>query len=300
MICSLKLCFRIAALVPLFGVVCQGQQDRSSQELPVTYSDNANGLAHFLGDLMRAAESKDTPKELMLINSLMMPRDSTWFSDKFGPAYGPRLLTLYKTAEPALVDEIKSLFEVDVQHGLRVPKVLEYADPANTNAPMDSYLNCMNEISPLYQAAFNGDRPAGQFSPDPNRLGKMRQVAGDPMGYYVYVSGNFRFVPGFVFAILPEQRPLRIQLDMNVMKSKVSHRVPWSYPPEILRQHIKGKLVVHLILDTTGRVKKVGSVEGPSVLADLIVPTLKQWTFDPTTLDGDPVEVDLAFEVNFQ
>lgn len=295
----MRIFFFVAAMVSVH--TGQAQQTMPVPHAKVTaYPESSDGLRQFLEDIMRAAESRNTPTELILINSLIMPRESTWFTDKFGVAFGPRLAAAYESTEAGLVDQMRTVFEADVQHGLRVPKIFQYNDPTKVDSPVDSYLNCMNEISPLYETAFNGDRPAVQLGPDPSAPGRMRQVAGDLRGYYVYAAGGFRFVPGNVLMFLPEQRPLRIQLDMDVMKSKITHRVEWGYPTQAIRQHIKGKVVVHLILDTTGTVNAVGPIEGPPVLADTVVPAVKQWTFAPTTLDGDPVEVDLKFEANFQ
>lgn len=264
------------------------------------YSDDSSGLRQILEEVMRAADSRDTPKELILVNSLLIPSNSGWFVDTFGPAFGPRLSSAYDISRPQLKDQLRTIFEADVQHGIRVPQIRRYDDPATANAPIDMYLNCMNQISPLYEAALSGERPSIRLGPAPAARGRMRVIGGDLPGFYVYVEGSFRFVPGNVLSLLPKQRPVRIQLDMNIMKSKVIQRVLWAPPKEASKENTKGTVVVHMILDTTGKVKEIGSVEGPRAVADAILPSLKQWTFQPTFLDGDPVEVDLLFEVNLR
>ena len=104
--------------------------------------------------------------------------------------------------------------------------------------------------------------------------------------------------------MLPKERPIRIQLDMNVMQSKVTNKVQWAYPHEILetvmKQHINGKVLIHLLLDSNGKIKETNVVEGAPILADPVLQAVKQWTFEPTMLDGERVEVELNLETGFK
>jgi protein TonB len=83
------------------------------------------------------------------------------------------------------------------------------------------------------------------------------------------------------------------------MRSKVAHKVDWQYPRDAARQHIGGKVVVHVVLDAAGMIKEITPTEGPPILSDAVLQAVKQWTFEPTTLDGDPVEVELNIEAIF-
>jgi protein TonB len=100
--------------------------------------------------------------------------------------------------------------------------------------------------------------------------------------------------------MLPTARPLRIELNMNVMRSKITNNVRWTCPAEAVKQHIRGKVVIHLLLDTSGKIKEFNPVEGPPILIDTVSHAVKQWSFEPTTLDGEPVEVEMNLETVFQ
>lgn len=296
---------RVGILFSAVALLFAPMPSQARQGVPVhspapTYENSSDGLLRLLEDILGASRSKDTAKEQALIRSLALPGDATWFEDEFGPAFGPRLAAAYRKAQPALSEEIQSVYDGDAQRGWINPKILRYVDAASANSPVDHFLNCMNEISPLYQTAFRGDRTSFQLGPDPDQPGRMKIVAGDLNGYYVYINASFRYIPQQVLMLLPAERPLRIQLPMSLMQSKVTNKVSWKYPDEAVKEHVKGKVVVQLVLDTNGNIKELTSLEGPPVLSDAVVQALRQWTFEPTTLDGELVEVETKVEVSFQ
>ena len=77
--------------------------------------------------------------------------------------------------------------------------------PESVNSPVDHFLNCMDQIVPLYQTAFQGDSPSFHFSLKPGERGKYS--AGDLDGYFVYDSNAFRFIPMGILMKLPHKGP---------------------------------------------------------------------------------------------
>ncbi len=261
----------------------------------VAYANTSEGLQSLVEDILRAAKSKDNAKEAELIRGLVMPEESKWFSEEFGPGFGASLSAAYRRLQPNLEHDLQVIFENDVQRGWMKPKVLRYADAASTESPIDKFLNCMEEVVPLYQTAVNGDRTTYGFTRDSSQMGKI--TVGDPHGYFVFVQGGFRFIPQEVLMMLPKERPVRIKLDMDVMNSKIINRAPIPFSTEAMRKHIGGKVVVELILDMQGNIKESKVLEGDPILSGPVLETVKKWKFEPTRLDGDPVEVD--FEISF-
>jgi TonB family protein len=103
-----------------------------------------------------------------------------------------------------------------------------------------------------------------------------------------------------------KSRPIRIKLGMDVMQSKLTHG---SFLPDsmetvlrLMREHkqIYGKVVIHLLLDTNGKIKNINVVEGSAELAEPFLQVVRQWAFEPTTVDGEPVEVDVNLETGRQ
>jgi hypothetical protein len=286
------------ALIP-----SQAQESAAGTKAPAsTYADSDAGLKQQLADTIQAVNSKDTEREATLIQTLVIGDESTWFRDEFGPAFGPRLGSAYRKMKPTLRQDIQRVYEGNAQLGWSQPKIFRYADAATVDSPIDNYLNCMENVAPLYQTAFDGDRTAYRFAPAPDGSGS-RVVAGDLPGYYVYADGAFRFVPQEVFQMLPKQRPIRIRLDMNVMRSKITNdtgtRLSRETMAAVLNTHRAGKVVIHFVLDVDGKMKEIAATEGAPALAEPFLQQAKQWTFQPTTLDGDRVEVEFDWETGF-
>jgi TonB family protein len=273
------------------------QEKTASQDSAPTYPNTSDGLQNLIMDILHAAKAKDPAKEAELIHSLLMPENSTWFTEEYGPGFGTSLAAAYQRALPGLEQEIRTIYEGSVQRGWMTPKIFRYADPEEEHAP-DHFLNCMNQIVPLYTTAFQGDSPRLYMLLKPGE--SRNQTAGDLPGYFVYHQGGFRFIPGDVLSKLPKERPIRIRLDMNVMRSKLFKEVNPRFPEEALKKHLQGKVTVRLELSRDGNIQEAKLMEGDPVLGRAVMEAVKQWRFEPTRLDGDPVEVEVDVEMVFE
>lgn len=282
----------------------QGSEANSHQNAVATLSDSTESLQKQIVEILNAIREKNSAKETELINNLLMPEDSTWFTNEYGPGFGNSLLASYRQAKTDLAQEIKEVYEANVGYGWMNPKILRYDDPEKTNSPIDHFLNSMNKIVPLYQTAFQGDRTSFRIKPAGPGSGiramPIKVAVGDLNGYYVFVQDRFRFIPAEVLMKLPSERPIRIHLDMNVMKSKVISKGNEHFPEEFAKKRISGKAVVRVHLDVNGRIQDVTILSGDPLLAQTLVDNVKQWQFLPTQLDGDPVEVEFDVETVFQ
>jgi TonB family protein len=98
---------------------------------------------------------------------------------------------------------------------------------------------------------------------------------------------------------LPNGRPIQIQLAMEVMQSKLINEFRIPFPEEAAKKRISGRVVVQLVVGVDGNVKDVKAVEGNPILSGPAMDTVRQWHFDPTKLDGDPVEVRVEVTTEF-
>ncbi len=72
------------------------------------------------------------------------------------------------------------------------------------------------------------------------------------------------------------------------------------YPPLALQARIHGTVVVDAIIDEHGNVVRARVISGHPLL---IAPALKavlQWKYEPTSLNGQPISVELQVLVNFK
>lgn len=263
-----------------------------------TYPNTSEGLQRLIGDILQSAKEKDTAKETQLIHTLIFSEDSTWFTEEYGPGFGASLAAAYQRLKPGLEEEIKTIYEGDVNRGWTNPRIVQYTDPESVNAPLDHFLNCMNQIVPLYATAFQGTPLTVVMS---LRSGDQpKQGAGDLDGYFVYDRGAFRFIPMQILLKLPTERPVRLQLDMNVMQSKLINQTRVRLPDEAIRKRISGRVIAELTLDVHGNLEETKVLEGDPILAAAVIDAVKQWRFAPTTLDGDPVEVVVKAQFEFE
>jgi protein TonB len=68
-------------------------------------------------------------------------------------------------------------------------------------------------------------------------------------------------------------------------------RAMMTYPPLAIEAGIEGKVTVKVLVDTDGRVIKVGSVSGPDVFRDEVISKCMNLQFTPGLQNGKPVKV---------
>jgi protein TonB len=75
---------------------------------------------------------------------------------------------------------------------------------------------------------------------------------------------------------------------------------PPVYPPLAKATRITGTVVMHAVIGTDGAIKELAPVGKPHpMLLSAALEAVRQWTYEPSFLNGQPVEVDLEITVNF-
>lgn len=101
------------------------------------------------------------------------------------------------------------------------------------------------------------------------------------------------------FAV-PSAKPTRVTISGKVMVQKLRTKVPPIYPAEAKRKGIQGTVRLHVIITTSGTVTQVQAVTGDPALVHSASDAVKQWTYEPTLLNGQAVEVDTVVEVSYR
>jgi TonB family protein len=71
------------------------------------------------------------------------------------------------------------------------------------------------------------------------------------------------------------------------------------YPEEAKAAGVQGAVVLHAIISKTGTVENITVVSGPEELRDSARDAVRQWTYKPYLLNGEPVEVETSITVNY-
>jgi protein TonB len=71
------------------------------------------------------------------------------------------------------------------------------------------------------------------------------------------------------------------------------------YPAFARQNNIQGDVKIDATIDETGRVSKMKVISGPSLLQQPAMDALRQWKYEPSTLDGSPVPVQMIVTLQF-
>ena len=93
--------------------------------------------------------------------------------------------------------------------------------------------------------------------------------------------------------------PKRITIGGNVQQAKLIRQPKPIYPPLAKQARISG--VVHLaaVISKDGTIQDLKAIGGHPLLIPAALEAVKQWVYQPTLLNGEPVEVVTQIDVNF-
>jgi len=120
-------------------------------------------------------------------------------------------------------------------------------------------------------------------------------VAGGQMG------GVIGGVIGGVGAAPPPPKPTqqRIRQGGQVQAAKLMNKVQPLYPPLARQTRISGTVRLHAIIAKNGTVEQLEVISGHPLLVQAALDAVRQWKYQATTLNGEPVEVDTTIDVIF-
>jgi len=98
---------------------------------------------------------------------------------------------------------------------------------------------------------------------------------------------------------VPTDTPGRLRIGGNVQQAKLIKQVRPVYPAEAKASRIQGTVELRAIIGRDGSIQELTVVKGHPLLADAALDAVKQWVYDQTFLNGEPIEVETTIDVNF-
>src|SRR5207245_11660398 len=86
----------------------------------------------------------------------------------------------------------------------------------------------------------------------------------------------------------------------DVTQATLISSVPPTYPALARNQHVSGDVRVDALIDANGRVTTMKVVSGPTLLHQAAMDSLRQWKYQPASLDGKPVPMHLTVTIQFR
>jgi TonB family protein len=96
-----------------------------------------------------------------------------------------------------------------------------------------------------------------------------------------------------------QTEPGTLQVGSGVMAGNILSKTQPVYPQEAKDQKIQGAVVLDAVISKDGSIKSLKLVSGPKELSQSAWDAVKQWTYKPYLLNGNPTEVETTITVNY-
>jgi protein TonB len=97
----------------------------------------------------------------------------------------------------------------------------------------------------------------------------------------------------------PKPVQSRIKVGGNVTAARIVNRTAPVYPALARQTRISGTVRLHAIIAKDGTVQQLEVLSGHPLLVQAALDAVRQWRYQPTLLNGEPVEVDTTVDVIF-
>lgn len=97
----------------------------------------------------------------------------------------------------------------------------------------------------------------------------------------------------------PPTQVKRITVGGQVTAAKLVNRVTPQYPPLARQTRVSGAVKLHAIISKDGSIMELSVISGHPLLVQAAISAVKEWRYQPTLLNGQPVEVETTIDVLF-
>jgi periplasmic protein TonB len=98
----------------------------------------------------------------------------------------------------------------------------------------------------------------------------------------------------------PPSAPLQITVGGDVQAGRILQQVQPVYPALARQGRIQGNVQLKAIISADGKIRSLTVASGHPLLVDAALDAVRHWTYQPTLLNGIPVEVKTEILVRFQ
>lgn len=94
-------------------------------------------------------------------------------------------------------------------------------------------------------------------------------------------------------------RPARVTINGNTMAARVTVLVPPPFPKDLQDAGVAGTVILRAVIAKDGSIKELAALSGPQQLYKVAMDAVKQWRYQPTVVEGVPVEVSTTISISF-
>ena len=93
------------------------------------------------------------------------------------------------------------------------------------------------------------------------------------------------------------REPIRVA--SSLQKSLLIHQVNPEYPALARRAHIEATIVAEARISKLGEIESLRIISGHDLFNRAVIDAVKQWRYQPTIMNGEPIDVVTTITVNF-
>jgi TonB family protein len=225
------------------------------------------------------------------LEALRIPEYQKWFLATFGPEEGAKLAAIYSETLQKTENRVMEYFVRDAARGGQITADLASGGSVPQKTEFQQHFdNAIRRVLKQPALFYRVEYRSNPDSPSPILY---------PLGYVTLVSGAYCLLGGNVLRALPEMPAPRLRIGGNVLAARAISKVQPVYPTEARRQHISGTVRMHAIIAKDGSIKNLEVLAGHPSLVDAALDAVRQWRYQPTLLEGEPVEIDTTIDVTF-
>jgi protein TonB len=91
--------------------------------------------------------------------------------------------------------------------------------------------------------------------------------------------------------------PKQVTVSQQEMQGNILTKAVPVYPPAAKKARIQGKVVLDAVIGTDGTVESLRVLSGPQELQQSALDAVRQWTYKPYLVNGEPVEVETTVNI---
>lgn len=92
---------------------------------------------------------------------------------------------------------------------------------------------------------------------------------------------------------------MKLHIGGNVQAAKLINQPKPAYPPEAKEARIQGVVKLNASIGADGKIEDLSVISGHPLLVPAALDAVRQWVYQPTLLNGQPVPVATEIDVNF-
>jgi len=247
---------------------------------PDSYPDSSDGLKDFLTTAITSAKNGDVEKLDATIKSTEVPNCGTWLHSMYAQDKADSWMGMCDGVQLSKRDNDMRELLTNLAHQDGEVAVRSVNQSPEPSRGMEwGWLQAIRQPLDIYFAEWK-------------KTGAPSSAKGDPIGYFMFIGGGFRWDSGISF-VKPHIGPPTPPPNMTRMVYPI-------YPSEAKKKQVQGDVTLHVLIQKDGSVKVLDTLSGDPLLIPAAKEAVSQWRYKPKMVNGQPVEVDTKLVVTFR